>query len=273
MTEPLLVVERLWKRFPRPRRWPWQGRRMLVAVRDVSLTVAAGGSLGIVGESGCGKTTLARMLVGLLRPTAGEIRLDGRPVWAGGRVDRAVRRRLQMVFQDPAGSLNPRKTVRQLIEAPLIGLSDLDARRRLARVEELMGLVGLGPDLLHRHPHEVSGGQGQRIGIARALAASADVIVLDEPVSALDVSIQAQILTMLDDLRQRLGLTYVFISHDLSVVNHVCDRVAVMQSGEVVEQGLTAQVLHRPGHAYTRELLDSLPGARLARFRASGCGG
>jgi peptide/nickel transport system ATP-binding protein len=266
---PLIAIEHLWKRFDLPRRWPWQPRRTLDAVKDVSLSVRAGQSLGVVGESGCGKSTLAKMLVGLLRPSDGDIRLEGKPVWHRGRVDRAARRRLQMVFQDPLGSLNPRKTVRELIEAPLIGLSDMDSRQRLDRAEELMDLVGLRPEFIHRNAHEFSGGQCQRIGIARALAAKADVIVLDEPVSALDVSIQAQILKILDDLRSQLGLTYVFISHDLSVVNHVCDEVAVMYFGEVVETGPTDRVLHDPQHDYTRLLLDSIPGERLADYRTA----
>ena len=263
----LLAADGLGRTFPLPRRWPWQRQPVLEAVSDVSLRVAAGDSLGIVGESGCGKSTLARMIVGLLPPTAGAVKLDGRPVWRGRRVDRTARRRLQMVFQDPLGALNPRKTVAELIAAPLVGLTDLPRPAIRSRVRELVDLVGLRPEFLDRHPHEFSGGQCQRIGIARALAATPDVLVLDEPVSALDVSIQAQILALLDDLRTRLGLTMLFISHDLSVVNLVCERVAVMQFGKVVEQGPTDRVLHRPDHAYTRQLLDALPGGRMTAYR------
>ena len=260
----LLSAHAVTKRFHGRRRVPWRPRPVVEAVKAVSLDVPKGMSLGIVGESGCGKSTLARILVGLLDATEGEVRLDDRPIWAGDTaVDRQARGRIQMVFQDPMGSLNPRKTVRELIEAPLIGLAGLSPAERRERVDALMALVGLRPEFIHRHAHEFSGGQCQRIGIARALATEADILVLDEPVSALDVSIQAQILKLLADLRGRLGLTYLFISHDLSVVNYVCDRVAVMYFGEVVEDGPTSQVLHRPGHDYTRLLIDSLPGRRL----------
>ncbi len=260
----LLSAHGITKRFLGRRRMPWRPRPVVEAVKSVSLDVPRGVSLGIVGESGCGKSTLARILVGLLDASDGSVQLEGRPIWTGDAADRRARERIQMVFQDPMGSLNPRKTVRELIEAPLIGLANLSAAERRDRVDHLMALVGLRPEFIHRHAHEFSGGQCQRIGIARALATEADILVLDEPVSALDVSIQAQILKLLDDLRDRLGLTYLFISHDLSVVNYVCDRVAVMYFGEVVEDGPTEQVLHRPAHDYTRLLIDSIPGRGLA---------
>ncbi len=269
MTEaPLIEAKAVTKRFPGRRAFPWQKAPVLEAVKNVSVSVPRGVSLGIVGESGCGKSTLARMLVGLTRASAGTIDIDGQRVWAGDRaVNRQARQRIQMVFQDPLGSLNPRKTVRQLIEAPLIGLTGMAAAERRVRVEALMDLVGLRPEFIHRHAHEFSGGQCQRIGIARALATEADILILDEPVSALDVSIQAQILKLLADLRQRLGLTYLFISHDLSVVNHICDQVAVMYFGEVVETGPTDSVLRNPAHDYTRRLLAAVPGDRLEALR------
>ncbi|MEM7445467.1 MAG: ATP-binding cassette domain-containing protein [Pseudomonadota bacterium] len=272
MTEtPLLEAKALTKRFAGRRSFPWQSVPVVEAVKGVSIAVPRGVSLGIVGESGCGKSTLARMLVGLMPASSGSIAMDGQAVWAGdSAIDRRARQRIQMVFQDPLGSLNPRKTVRQLIEAPLIGLKHMTANDRRERVEALMDLVGLRPEFIHRHAHEFSGGQCQRIGIARALATEAEILVLDEPVSALDVSIQAQILKLLSDLRAQLGLTYLFISHDLSVVNHVCDEVAVMHFGEVVESGSTDKVLKTPSHAYTKSLLDAVPGHRLEKLQAAG---
>ena len=264
----LLSIQDVSKQFYGRRSYPWRDRPVIDAVKSVSLDVPKGTSLGIVGESGCGKSTLARILVGLLDATAGEVRLDAQRIWTGDRTaDRRARERIQMVFQDPLGSLNPRKTVSELIEAPLIGLERMSAAERRKRVETLIALVGLRPEFAHRNAHELSGGQCQRIGIARALATEADILVLDEPVSALDVSIQAQILKLLADLRARLGLTCIFISHDLSVVNYVCDRVAVMYFGEVVEEGATTDVLRRPAHDYTRLLIDSIPGQRLEAFR------
>ena len=256
---PLLEVEDLRKTFVGRRRWPWEAAPHLDAVKGVSIAVSKGEALGIVGESGCGKSTLARMIVGLLPASAGSIKLDGQAIWRGGN-DRPTRARLQMVFQDPLSSLNPRKTVGELIEAPMIGLGTQSARARRARVAELMDLVGLRSEFVSRHPHEFSGGQCQRIGIARALASKADILILDEPVSALDVSVQAQILALMADLRARLGLTYLFISHDLAVVSYLCDRVAVMYAGEVVERGETDRVLSTPSHDYTKLLIDSAPG-------------
>ena len=230
------------------------------AVQGVSFDVAKGETLGIVGESGCGKSTLARLLVGLQRPSEGEELLSGARVHDPTAFDRrALARRVQYVFQDPLSSLNPRKTIRQILEAPLVHLLAMPAPQRRARLMEIMDAVRLRPEFLERYPHEFSGGQAQRIGIARALAAEADVLVLDEPVSALDVSVQAQVLNLLDDLKAQFGLTYVFISHDLAVVESVSDRVMVMYFGRVVEQGPAATLFRRPLHPYTRLLLSSAP--------------
>ena len=230
------------------------------AVQDVSLDVRKGETLGVVGESGCGKSTLARLIVGLDRPTAGRITFDGRDLVADARRDpRVLARRVQYVFQDPVASLNPRKTIRAILEAPLRYLLGLDRRAREARLGELMEAVNLAPEFLERYPHEFSGGQAQRIGIARALAADPELIVLDEPVSALDVSVQAQVLNILDGLKTRFGLTYVFISHDLSVVESVSDRVAVMYFGRVAEVGPAREIFTAPRHPYTHLLLKSAP--------------
>lgn len=230
------------------------------AIQLVSLEVRPGETLGIVGESGCGKSTLARMLVGLDKPTGGAIRFKGEDVAEAARRDfGALARRVQYVFQDPVSSLNPRKTIRAILEAPLIHLLGLGRSERRERLAELMDAVNLRPEFLERYPHEFSGGQAQRIGIARALAASPELIVLDEPVSALDVSVQAQVLNLLDDLKARFGLTYVFISHDLSVVESVSDRVAVMYFGRLAEIGPSKAIFADPRHHYTRLLLDSVP--------------
>ncbi len=236
------------------------GRRLLRAVDGVSLSVMRGRTLGIVGESGCGKSTLARMLVGLLPPSSGRLEIDGRSIPELARRDRrALHRRVQMVFQDPLGSLNPRRTVRQILSAPLQALHGMGAAACIARVAELMDLVSLRPDFVDRYPHEFSGGQAQRIGIARALAAQPEVVVLDEPVSALDVSVQAQVLMLLADLQARFGLTYVFISHDLAVVETIAHDVAVMQAGRIVEQASAERIFAEPQHEYTRLLLASVP--------------
>ncbi|MEQ8401396.1 MAG: ATP-binding cassette domain-containing protein [Roseitalea porphyridii] len=256
----LLTIEGVDKTFGGGRTLLGAERPAVHAVQDVSLDVRPGETLGVVGESGCGKSTLARMIVGLDRPTGGRITFDGRDLAAeAGRDLRRLSRDVQYVFQDPVASLNPRKTIRTILEAPLKHLTDLDAAGRHKRLEELMDAVNLAPGFLDRYPHEFSGGQAQRIGIARALAADPKLIVLDEPVSALDVSVQAQVLNILDDLKDRFGLTYVFISHDLSVVESVSDRVAVMYFGRIVEVGPARAVFGRPRHPYTHLLLNSAP--------------
>ncbi len=237
------------------------------ALSGVSLSIRRGETLGIVGESGCGKSTLARLIAGLDRPTGGTMRLGEDDVGALARRDlAALARRVQYVFQDPVSSLNPRKTVRAILEAPLVHLLGLDRAAREARISELMDAVNLRAEFLERYPHEFSGGQAQRIGIARALAADPELIVLDEPVSALDVSVQAQVLNILDALKRDFDLTYVFISHDLSVVESVSDRVAVMYFGRLVEVGDRDAVFARPRHPYTNLLLASAlaPGRRSA---------
>jgi peptide/nickel transport system ATP-binding protein len=240
------------------------GRRLLGpaapavhAVQEVDLAVAVGETVGVVGESGCGKSTLARMLVGLDRPSGGRVLIDGEESGSIGRHRRS--RRVQYVFQHPHASLNPRKTVRRALEAPMRRLLGLGAAEREGRLARLAEATGLGPDLLDRHPHELSGGQAQRVAVARALAAEAKIVVFDEPVSALDVSVQAQVLNLLDRLKRQFRLTYVFISHDLSVVESVADRVAVMYFGRIVEIGRARDLFRRPRHPYTDLLMRSAP--------------
>lgn len=258
----ILHVDKLSRRFSRSRGL-LRGHEYMWAVDTVSLTLQQGETLGIVGESGCGKSTLARTLVGLDHANAGSIKLFDTVI--DGKANRhELARDIQYVFQDPVASLNPRKTVEEVLSAPLRYLLNIPSHERAQRITELIDAVGLLPSQLHRYPHEFSGGQAQRIGIARALAASAKVLVLDEPVSALDVSIQAQILKLLAELHQRFNLSYIFISHDLSVVESISDRVAVMYFGRVVEMGPARTLFAKPKHPYTRLLIDSAPGANTS---------
>lgn len=232
------------------------------AVSDVSLEVRKGETLGIVGESGCGKTTLGRAIVRLYEPTTGRITFNDQDIThLSQRELRPLRKNMQMIFQDPYGSLNPRMNVRTILEEPLILNGERSGDKRLARVLELLELVGLRQDSLNRYPHEFSGGQRQRIGIARAMALNPDLVIADEAVSALDVSIQAQVINLLVDLQKKLGLTYVFVAHDLSVVQYISDRVAVMYLGRIVEIGASSKLYKSPAHPYTRALLSSIPAA------------
>ena len=252
-----LRLEGLSKEFPVGKRLFGKPKGIVHAVRPVDLGVEAGETLGIVGESGCGKSTLARMLVGLLPPTTGRIEIEGKPLDTADPA--AFGKRIQYVFQDPISSLNPRKTIRQVMEAPLKRLHGMDRAARERRIAEIFDSVNLREEFLDRYPHEFSGGQAQRIGIARALAAQARILILDEPVSALDVSVQAQVLNLLADLKRELGLTYLFISHDLAVVEAVSTRVAVLYFGSVVEVGRAEDIFRTPKHPYTKLLADSAP--------------
>lgn len=256
---PLLEVSHLVKRFTRGKGLFRRGTTVS-AVEDVSFSIEEGETFGLVGESGSGKTTTGRCVLRLVEPTSGSIRFRGEDVLALSKPRlREMRRHMQIVFQDPYSSLNPRMRARQIVEEPLIIHRLGDRVARLRRVAELFQLVGLDPAHLERYPHEFSGGQRQRIGLARALALNPSFLVLDEPVSALDVSIQAQVVNLLLELQDRLKLTYLFIAHDLRLVEHVCGRVAVMYLGRIVEMAPTQTLFEAPRHPYTRALLSAIP--------------
>ncbi|WP_287156792.1 ATP-binding cassette domain-containing protein, partial [Chloroflexus sp.] len=259
--EYLIEIKDLRMYFPVTRGIIFQRRVGTVkAVDGVSFSIKRGETLGLVGESGCGKSTTGRAILQLYRPTSGQVLFEGTDLTKlKGNALRQMRRRVQMIFQDPYASLNPRMTVGDIIAEPIRVHKLREGRAVRERVEELLHLVGLNPAFANRYPHEFSGGQRQRIGIARALAVEPDFVVCDEPVSALDVSIQAQVVNLLEELQDKLGLTYLFIAHDLSVVNHISDRVAVMYLGKVVELAEGSKLYSMPLHPYTQALLSAVP--------------
>jgi len=256
----LIEVRRLTKHFPSGGSLLGGPRHIVRAVDDVSFSIGQGETLGLVGESGCGKTTTGRCILRLIEPTSGQIRFEGTDLLQLNRTHmRAMRRHMQIIFQDPYSSLNPRMTIGKIIEEPLIVHRLGTKAERQERVRKLLADVGLDAGYINRYPHEFSGGQRQRVGIARALALNPKFIVADEPVSALDVSIQAQIVNLLQDLQEQYGLTYLFISHDLSVVKHISTRVGVMYLGKLVELAPSETIYRRPLHPYTQLLLSSIP--------------
>jgi peptide/nickel transport system ATP-binding protein len=265
---PLLQVDKLSKRYRLPRQHWLTPAPEVQALQDVSLSVTAGRNLGVVGESGSGKSTLARVVMALEAPSAGHVLLNGDDVHQlSPQALRQARVQMQMVFQDPYGSLDPRRTVRQTVAEPLAVLLGASVSEQHQRAVEVLDAVGLREADLDKYPHEFSGGQRQRIAIARALITRPRLIVADEPVSALDVSVQAQVLNLMQDLQERFGVTYLLISHDLAIVDLLCDEVIVLQQGRIVEQGTCDQVFTTPRHAYTRALLAAMPGVQAPMQR------
>ena len=260
MTAPLLQVDQVTRRYNLPRESLWQAPPVVHALQGVSLTIESGRSLGVVGESGSGKSTLARLVMSLEKPNSGSVNLLGRNM---GELDAAAlrdaRRDFQMVFQDPYGSLDPRQKIEKIVCEPLAALQKHSPAQMRSQASEVLASVGLRDTDLDKYPHEFSGGQRQRIAIARALITRPQLIVADEPVSALDVSVQAQVLNLMQDLQQQFGVTYLLISHDLAVVDHLCSEVAVIYQGRVVEQGSPETLFHNAAHPYTRALLDAVP--------------
>lgn len=256
----LMEIRDLCKQFKIRSRKLGEKSQQLHALTNINLDVYRGETLGIIGESGCGKSTLGRCIVGLHTQSSGSIRFEGKPLDYASGEGKALRKKIQMIFQDPYSSLNPRKTCGKIVEEPmLIHKTIAGAKEREERVSELMRVVGLDAQHVHRYPHEFSGGQRQRINIARALSLNPDLIVCDEPVSALDVSIQAQVLNLFGRLQKEFGLTYIFISHDLSVVRHISDRIAIMYLGQVVELCGAEELYDNPLHPYTQALLSAVP--------------
>jgi len=270
MSEPLLQVDNLVREYTMPREKIFGAPPKVHALNGVSFTIEAGRSLGIVGESGSGKSTLARLVMALDQPTSGSVRLLGRDLHALPREAlRQARRDFQMVFQDPYGSLDPRQTVERIVCEPLSAQGGVDRAEQKKRASQALDSVGLRANDLGKYPHEFSGGQRQRIAIARALITRPRLIVADEPVSALDVSVQAQVLNLMQDLQKEFGVTYMLISHDLAVVHHLCDDVAVLLQGRIVEQGPPQKLFHAAEHAYTRALLAAVPRAEPPRNAVS----
>ncbi len=268
MSEPLLRVESLTKQFPVTSGVFGRAIGAVRAVEDVSFTLQRGETLALVGESGSGKTTTGRCIMRLIEPTAGRVLFEGRVLCDLSRQElRATRKRIQIIFQDPYSSLNPRMTVESVLSEAMAAHGLHTRATRRGRVLELLDLVGLPREAADRYPHEFSGGQRQRIGVARALAVEPDLIVADEPVSALDVSIQAQVVNLLQDLQQQLGIAYLFVGHDLSVVRHIAHRVAVMYLGRIVELGPVKDIFERPAHPYTKALLTAVPRPEPGRKR------
>lgn len=255
-----IEVKNLVKEFPIKKGFWGKQTAAVHAVNNISLQIHKGETLGLVGESGCGKSTAGRCILGLQAPTSGTVELNGEIITAkNSKSFRALRKQMQIIFQNPYSSLNPRMSVEKILKEPLIIHEKLTKSEQKQRISKLLDMVGLGENILNRYPHEFSGGQRQRIGIARALALNPEFIVADEPVSALDISIQAQILNLMRQLKNDLSLTYLFISHDLSVIRYICDRVAVMYLGEIVELAPTKELFENPKHPYTQALLSSAP--------------